>query len=826
MLSLKDITIKNKLIAGFVIACVSVLTVGIFSLINISSMNDTIRYTDTRIVKPITYLERISSGSAQIKVSLRDMIFSESMSRKREQYQVIKEFQETLRINIDEYLEILDSRGQIDSGEVEMVTQLRDSVAEWSDEVEKAANLSLERQNADAVTQLNTQVIPKGIEITNLIYGLVSLNGNEAQQRRIEAQQDFVTTTILVVTVVLVFILLITIFSLALLNSITSSVKKIVSSATNMAEGNVHLDLQAVPGDEMGQIADALEQVALSIERLMADNYRIIVDAGAGQLDTHVSTDGYKGDYRKILEGMNLTLEAFCHHLDAVPAAVSFFDLTGSFVYGNNTMHEMLKKLGLAIDDEDLLERLFSSGDDEALPQQVVDLFSDSEDAPPYTNMIAYNDDEDRSNVYNQAFRRVYGAGALEGKATCMMLTLIDVTELTNAKRDAESASAAKTEFLSNMSHEIRTPMNAIIGMTQIARRDKSREKTDEYLDSIENSSEHLLGVINDILDMSKIEAGKQELFEECFNLSDSISQTVSMMRLKDSKNKVDLSCSLDIEHDWVITDKLRLNQVLINLIGNAIKFTPRKGKIHVRVFEQPEDDFSIYRFEVEDNGIGMNEEQLGKLFNPFFQAEVNSTKRFGGTGLGLPISKSIVEMLGGELWVESEPDVGSTFFFTVRLKVAGESDRPEEAALDTARSSEAQLSYDFSELVALVVDDVEVNRVIITELLSDSGMQMEEAADGIEAVKAFEDSAPGHFDLILMDLQMPRMDGFEATREIRALERPDAKAVKIVALTANVIKEDMERALDAGMDAHLSKPIDISTVRQMIQSLCIDGGS
>jgi signal transduction histidine kinase/CheY-like chemotaxis protein len=379
----------------------------------------------------------------------------------------------------------------------------------------------------------------------------------------------------------------------------------------------------------------------------------------------------------------------------------------------------------------------------------------------------------------------------------------------------SEEANVSKSEFLARMSHEMRTPMNAVIGMAEIAKSSDDPNKIDYCLSKISGAANHLLGVINDVLDMSKIEAGKLELDPTEFLFQDMIDQIAAVIEIKiEEKNqKFSLNIAPDIPK-VIIADRQRLTQVITNLLGNANKFTPECGIIHLFMSKETEPNGSFFlRVEVKDTGIGISEEQQKRLFQSFEQADGSTSRKYGGTGLGLAISKRIVNLMDGEIWVESELGKGASFIFTASITVGNQK---VYSSLASTSLIEQDTTGTFVNNKILLAEDVEINQEIVLTLLEPTGIKIDCAKNGNEAIRMFM-KASGQYDAIFMDLQMPEMDGYEATRTIRNLDYPNATTIPIIAMTANVFKEDVERCLEAGMNDHIGKPINHNELLSML---------
>ncbi len=474
---------------------------------------------------------------------------------------------------------------------------------------------------------------------------------------------------------------------------------------------------------------------------------------------------------------------------------------------------EFRRMLGFE-DTEDFPDRLESWSDrlHEDDRERVIKEFTDT--INDYSDRKTY-DVEYRLQTKSGEWRWFHALGRLlrrrDGTPVSYVGMFVDITERKNkdellkeSLERAESANRAKTVFLSNMSHDIRTPINGVMGMTTIALNHiDEKERVIDCLHNIEDSSRHLLSLVNDVLNLSRIEAGKISKNSEPFNVISLMSDCISIIGGQLAGREVDLNLSYDdIVHQDLIGDSLHLRQIFINILGNSVKFTKAGDSISMYAKEIGGDDkFVRFRFVLSDTGIGMSREFLPKLFNAFSQERTDGRTTYQGTGLGMAITKEFVELLGGSISVDSQLGEGTRF----------ELDIPFEVDLnEKGDEKEKESDYDLNGMKVLVVEDVEQNLIIVTTLLEDKGVTVVSAENGKEAVEVFESSPEGQFDAILMDVMMPVMDGLEATRIIRAMDREDAKSVPIIAATANAYDEDIKKTREAGMDTQVLKPIDV----------------
>lgn len=393
--------------------------------------------------------------------------------------------------------------------------------------------------------------------------------------------------------------------------------------------------------------------------------------------------------------------------------------------------------------------------------------------------------------------------------------------QLTDALNAADAANKAKTTFLNSMSHDIRTPMNAIIGFTELSKNHiDDKDKVADYLDKIQSSSEHLLSLINDVLDMSRIESGKVQIETKPESIRTILNDIESILQNDMKAKQLDFTVETqDIENEYVICDKLRLNRILINLISNSMKFTNPGGKVWLYVTEisGAPTGYAQYEFRVKDTGIGMSEEFITHIFEPFTREQNSTVSKIQGTGLGMPITKNIVELMDGDISVKSRRGEGTEFCVSLLFEISKEQLETSDKASEVDEIE--NVLNKFAGKRILLVDDVELNREIAVAILSEAGFLVETGENGSEAVEMVRNSHEGYYDLVLMDIMMPIMDGYEATRAIRNLENNALASIPIVAMTANAFEEDKALAKEAGMDAHLAKPFKINDLYEVLNS-------
>lgn len=418
-----------------------------------------------------------------------------------------------------------------------------------------------------------------------------------------------------------------------------------------------------------------------------------------------------------------------------------------------------------------------------------------------------------------------------KGNLSTVLLAISDVTEekeheleqdkiLRKALVSAEHANRAKTAFLNNMSHDIRTPMNAIIGFTSLAAEHlDDREIIRDYLGKISTSGQHLLSLINDVLDMSRIESGSVKIEKTNVHLPDVLEdlKTIILESVHAKQQKLLIKMQ-DVVHEDIITDKLRLTQVLLNIISNAVKFTPVGGTIHILVEEKASQKagYAVYSFCIKDNGIGMSKEFQEHVFDSFARERTVTESGITGTGLGMAITKNIVDLMGGTIHLTSKQGEGSEFIVTLECELANKTVQNKQSSCPKAEKKH----LDYSGKKVLLVEDNELNREIATEILKSLGLKVDCAADGMEAVEIMSSEAGNQYDMIFMDIQMPKMDGYTATREIRTLKDMKKANVPIIAMTANAFDEDRKKAIKAGMNGHIAKPIDVNVILQNLDRI------
>ena len=610
-----------------------------------------------------------------------------------------------------------------------------------------------------------------------------------------------------IVLILMVFAIMI--FSARLSKKITDPILKLTEDAALIGRGNLSHTLDAGTGDELDKLAEAFNSMIVSIKSITAE--KELADETALKA---IEEKDMHSNLRNILNALDVMIYVTDRNTDEI-------------LFMNDNMKRHYGIEGNCVGQ--LCYRILQKDRDQRCDFCPCFLLEKEPD-----KAIVW---EEHSTLTHRIYRNIDRYIDWPDGQTVHMQHSVDTTELVSAKELAEQSSRSKSAFLANMSHEMRTPMNAIIGMTLIGKRSETVEEKNHALNKIGDASTHLLGLISDILDMAKIEAEKLEVVLVEFHFEKLLQKVLAMIHFRADEKQQKLIVNVDNEIPYYMAgDDQRLAQVLANLLSNAVKFTPEGGEIRLDAFlvkgsfdsRETGDDFEL-RIEITDSGIGISSEQQEKLFEAFEQGQSGTSREYGGTGLGLAISKRIVELMGGRIWIESELGKGAKFIFTVKMSHGEKSEATadEYSEEDSAFHSGDMSAGEFKRKKLLVAEDIEINREILIALLEDSGLVIDCAENGQEAVDMIA-ANPGKYDVVFMDLQMPQMDGFEATRRIRALEKEfsasadsDGRILRrlpIIAMTANVFKDDIEACLAAGMDDHLGKPLDIDKVLEKLR--------
>ncbi|MBH1942397.1 response regulator [Mobilitalea sibirica] len=392
---------------------------------------------------------------------------------------------------------------------------------------------------------------------------------------------------------------------------------------------------------------------------------------------------------------------------------------------------------------------------------------------------------------------------------------------LKDALLNAQKANEAKKEFLSHMSHEIRTPINTVLGMAQIASNYlDNKEKVSDCLNKISVASKNLLTLVNNILDMSKKDSSSLQLTKEPFHICEFLFTFSSIIKTQAELNQQVFELTIDqIQNDFLLGDTLRLNQILLNCVSNALKFTPTGGNIKLEVSEiEKHGNKALFRFTISDNGIGMSKEFIEKIFIPFEQEEFIA-KKYGGSGLGMPITKNLVTLMGGNIYVTSKLNFGTTITIDIVFEIA----KPDTEIDEDAKNISKKLKYDFSEYRILIVEDNDINLEIICEILKPSKITIDTASDGLEALEKFKNCNASYYNIILMDLQMPKMNGYETAKAIRELNHPDSKKICIVAMSADSFAKEADIAIESNINYHITKPVETEDLFSLLYKIIID---
>lgn len=610
----------------------------------------------------------------------------------------------------------------------------------------------------------------------------------------------------IVITIVLTAIILL--FMLFMLQkTIIRPVKSLTGISREIADGNVYVEIPKdilARNDEMGVLGNSYESMRVTLEELIYNDKTLFESIIIGKLDARGDSSQLNGLFARLIDNTNDTLNVIELYFNSIPASFAILGPDYEIVYSNKIFKETFSRFTA----KDIYQVLLEAPDEDynSLKKRLSATLMQGE----YHCLRWFDFGE-----VKRCFSFICSSVAHGKDKSGAVIVALDNTELVLTKDKALSANKAKSEFLSRISHELRTPLNAILSLAKLGLNDTQLNESTKRFEKIVSSSAHLTNIINDVLEMSRMESGKTEIRYAPMDVSKLIGECVSMLSLKAEENGNELISYVDPSIPGRLSgDEFRIKQIVINLISNAIKFT-KDGKISVSVTCAGKTGHeTLLAFSVADTGIGMSEEFLEKIFTPFEQEDSFLSRRYEGSGLGLSISHNLVSLMGGSMEVHSKPGEGSRFVFTIKFESL-----PAEAE-DSVEGSHDEEEFSITGKRLLLVDDIEINRIIIREVFLGSGAEIEEAADGEEALEKYTKSSPFYYDCILMDIQMPKMDGYKTTMAIRQTQRADCY-IPIIAMTANALKEDVDYALEIGMTDHIAKPVDFDLCIKIVKKYC-----
>ena len=641
--------------------------------------------------------------------------------------------------------------------------------------------------------------------------GVIAVIGTEINMQTLDNQLlsfIFISCVIILLgALVLAFVI-----HFALRRIIVMPIQKLTAVSGEIAAGNINEEIPvwiSERNDEIGILGRAYSSMSAVLRRIFNQNDALFSAAMSGKLDARSDPSQFGGVFAQLANRINDTLNVIGNYLDSISGALAIFNAEYDIAFTNKHWKQLFAETA----DKTILQALLeaASGEDtDALKESLSSRLKRGD----FVSLAWLEIRGER-----RCFSFLCSSVLLDGNINGAIIAVTDTTELVTTKDNALSANKAKSEFLSRVSHELRTPLNVIYSMAKLGQKDEKIENSIERFNKIVTSTSHLSNIINDVLEMSRMEAGKTEIKREPMRVKAAAEECAELLLQRAKDNQIELIYSIDPSlPELLIGDEFRVKQVLINLLSNAVKFTT-EGQVALDVSTaECGADFCTIRFTVSDTGIGMSDSFLQKIFTPFEQEDSFLSRRYAGSGLGLSISNNLVALMGGEMTVESRLGKGSKFVFTIPF--------------EKAKASAAEIKTDAQEDIKgslcgkriLLADDIEINREIVLELFAETGAEIEQAGDGEEAYQKFADSLAGYYDCVLMDIQMPKMDGYTATSAIRALDRTDNNA-PIIAMTANALSEDIERARASGMDDHIAKPIDFDICFKKVKQWCNGAG-